>query len=285
MTFGNRLREARKSKKLTQRQLAEMIHAKHNSISDWENNKNKPDPDTIELICGALSITPNYLLGTSDETFSPSEIEMINQYRRLDNIGKNHISDVLQWEFDRMAQVDELSSTITEMKDDTPLPMRIIPYYSYVRVGDNGEIALGPLPPSGYIELPGLQKYKDVIYAIQLASSISEYERGDVLLIGPSGCMSDGDEGIFLIDGSVFILQLNDGKLISSDPDCKVVCMEKNAKCMGKITGLLDEDDIQDESYVVDGVAVAAQKGMDPNDKELRKMTEMLINIAKENNE
>ena len=48
MTFGQRLRKARKERGFTQKQLADLIDAKHNSVSDWENDKNKPDPDTIE---------------------------------------------------------------------------------------------------------------------------------------------------------------------------------------------------------------------------------------------
>lgn len=61
-TLGERIKIARKQKNLTQRQLANMIGVKHNSISDWENNKNKPDTDTIELLLGALDIDANTLL-------------------------------------------------------------------------------------------------------------------------------------------------------------------------------------------------------------------------------
>ncbi len=73
LTFGGKIKEARKAKNLTQKQLAEKIGAKHNSVSDWENNKNKPDPDTIELLCGVLDITPNYLLSLETVEFSPVE--------------------------------------------------------------------------------------------------------------------------------------------------------------------------------------------------------------------
>ena len=66
MTFGQRLRTARKNKGLTQKQLADMIHAKHNSVSDWENDKNRPDPDTIEYICGALDISASFLFSDPD---------------------------------------------------------------------------------------------------------------------------------------------------------------------------------------------------------------------------
>ncbi len=82
ITFGNRLKEARKVKQLTQKQLAEKIGAKHNSVSDWENDKNKPDPDTIELICGILDVSASYLLGTKDplNLLSPEAIEVARAY-------------------------------------------------------------------------------------------------------------------------------------------------------------------------------------------------------------
>lgn len=47
-TFGSRLKSLRQKKGLTQRELAKLIGAKHNSISDWENDGHKPDMDTIE---------------------------------------------------------------------------------------------------------------------------------------------------------------------------------------------------------------------------------------------
>lgn len=110
LSFGEKIKSARKSKKLTQRQLADKIGAAHNSISDWENDKNKPDPDTIELLCGVLEITPNYLLASSSEEFSPDEKLIIKKYRDLDPSGQEHINTVLQWESDRMAQLQKAAA-------------------------------------------------------------------------------------------------------------------------------------------------------------------------------
>ena len=81
LTFGEKIKDARKSKNLTQKQLAEKIGAKHNSVSDWENNKNRPDAATIEFLCKALDITPNYLLDSSPGEYSPAEKAMIEKYR------------------------------------------------------------------------------------------------------------------------------------------------------------------------------------------------------------
>lgn len=93
MTLGEKLKLARKAKNLTQHQLADMVNAKHNSVSDWENGKSKPDMDTIELLCGALELTPTYLVGSkSDDEYAdmigkimnePGLLDMIDDYKSL----------------------------------------------------------------------------------------------------------------------------------------------------------------------------------------------------------
>lgn len=115
MTFGQRLRQSRTIKKMTQKQLATAVGAKHNSVSDWENDKNKPDPDTIELLCGVLEITPNYLLNSSDDDISPFEKEMIKKYRNLDEHGKEMVDFTLEKEYER--------SIVEKKKSDNIVPM------------------------------------------------------------------------------------------------------------------------------------------------------------------
>lgn len=85
--FGGRIKEARIKKGLTQKQLASLIGAKHNSVSDWENNKNKPDPDTIELLMGALEIDANTLFGWDDkEQLKQDAIDLTNKIENNANI-------------------------------------------------------------------------------------------------------------------------------------------------------------------------------------------------------
>lgn len=117
MTFGQRLRQSRTVKKMTQKQLASAVGAKHNSVSDWENDKNKPDPDTIELLCGVLEITPNYLLNSSDDDISPFEKEIIKKYRSLDEHGKEMVDFTLEKEYER--------SVAEKKKSDNVVPMAV----------------------------------------------------------------------------------------------------------------------------------------------------------------
>ena len=67
-TFGGRLRSARKSKNISQRKLAEIIGAKHTSISEWENGYHEPkDIETINKICSALKVDASWLLNNNNK--------------------------------------------------------------------------------------------------------------------------------------------------------------------------------------------------------------------------
>lgn len=115
--FGTRLREKRKEKKLTQKQLAELIGAKHNSVSDWERGDNKPDPDTIERICEVLDISASYLL-PSNRKNSPAndssensiialttdELNLLIAIRSLDAPGKAAVQAVLESQQQRIKE-------------------------------------------------------------------------------------------------------------------------------------------------------------------------------------
>lgn len=119
LTFGEKIRESRKTQNLTQKQLANLIGAAHNSISDWENNKNKPDPDTIELLCGVLKITPNYLLASSEDDFSPKEKIIIKKYRNLDPYGQQTVDIIIEREATRSAKAKEALDQIKALKEQT----------------------------------------------------------------------------------------------------------------------------------------------------------------------
>ena len=100
MTFGEKIKTARISKHYTQRQLAELINAKHNSISDWEKDKSKPDMDTVELICGALDLSPGYLMGSitsaPNSELSDTYTELIELYSKLSEDSQKAIMQILR---------------------------------------------------------------------------------------------------------------------------------------------------------------------------------------------
>ena len=60
--IGKFISECRKSKKITQSQLAEQLGVTDRSVSNWENGKNMPDLSLWKPLCEILHITINELL-------------------------------------------------------------------------------------------------------------------------------------------------------------------------------------------------------------------------------
>lgn len=62
----NRLRELRKEKKLSIRDLAEFIHIHRNIIQKLEVGQQSLSDDYIEVFCKFYNVSADYLLGYSD---------------------------------------------------------------------------------------------------------------------------------------------------------------------------------------------------------------------------
>ena len=85
MSFGEKLRQARKRRGLTQKALAEAVQARHNSVSNWEAEKNQPDSDTIRRLCAVLEVDSNYFFETESvlEQLSGVEFALFGEVREL----------------------------------------------------------------------------------------------------------------------------------------------------------------------------------------------------------
>lgn len=67
MTFGDRLRECRKAKGLTQEELATEVGLTKNMIWFYENEKRDPRLINVSCIATVLGVSIDYLAGLSDE--------------------------------------------------------------------------------------------------------------------------------------------------------------------------------------------------------------------------
>lgn len=247
MTFGEKIKDARKHKKLTQKQLADSIGAAHNSVSDWENDKNRPDPDTIELLCGALEIAPNYLLGKNEDALSPFDRELLNKFHnRLDDTGRNNVLYIMDSEIKRVELINQLMEEKEQIADNiekSNIDMRLINYYYRVASAGTGQIIFD-MPPTKRIEIPNSLEYRKVDYAIGVNGNSMEplYHDGDVLLVEMTEDIEIGDIGIFRVNGESFVKELGKTELISINPSARNIPLNETARCMGKVVGKYPED-------------------------------------------
>ena len=74
--FGKKIRQLRKEKNLTQKQLASLIGVKNSVISFYEVGDRFPSPEVIRKLAIALHVSTDYLLGIEkNETVDVSGLD------------------------------------------------------------------------------------------------------------------------------------------------------------------------------------------------------------------
>lgn len=67
--IGERIKELRTEKNLTQQSLAKAIGVSQKAIDYWERGVNEPKASYIVLLCDHFGVTADYLLCRTDECF------------------------------------------------------------------------------------------------------------------------------------------------------------------------------------------------------------------------
>ena len=68
MNFSEKLKELRIENKLTQEQLANIIHVSRSAIAKWENGLGLPNEESLELLMKCFNVDKNYLFTLPEKT-------------------------------------------------------------------------------------------------------------------------------------------------------------------------------------------------------------------------
>ncbi|KIL74180.1 helix-turn-helix domain-containing protein [Bacillus badius] len=77
--FGARLRELRKKKKMTMKELGAKFSLAESTISGYENGNRKPDLELINAFADFFEVSVDYLLGRTDNPETKSTITVAGQ--------------------------------------------------------------------------------------------------------------------------------------------------------------------------------------------------------------
>ena len=64
--FAQRLKELRTENNISQNEFAEKCNVQQSCVSKWERGVTLPDAEMIVVICKALNVSADYLLGITD---------------------------------------------------------------------------------------------------------------------------------------------------------------------------------------------------------------------------
>lgn len=85
--FGDRLRELREDRSLTQDQLAEHLKITRQQLSSYENGRFEPNMDTLVSIADFFDVSLDYLLGRTKAkynlSFTKNKEKLILQFKKL----------------------------------------------------------------------------------------------------------------------------------------------------------------------------------------------------------
>lgn len=94
MSLGSRLKMARKAKRLTQKQLGDLVSVTGSAIGNYESGVSSPNEDILIRLMEILNIDANFLyaddiVNSNDMYFlTPEEQQLLSAFRALNSEGQ-----------------------------------------------------------------------------------------------------------------------------------------------------------------------------------------------------
>jgi transcriptional regulator with XRE-family HTH domain len=94
-TFGKRLSEVRKSKKMSQDELAKKLDVHGAVIGRYERDEVKPSIEMAASIAEALEVSLDYLVGNTDLLLEKNVVNKIVDIQKLNSEDRAHVFALL----------------------------------------------------------------------------------------------------------------------------------------------------------------------------------------------
>lgn len=233
--YADRIRTLRLEANMTQPQLAEKIGVTKNAISNWEAGTTRPDVDTLPLLCDALQVTADELLGHSTPSVSAAEQALLRKFRRLCGYDQKAITDLME----------VLSrNRALERRDycrNTFIPLNIAPYSMGAGLGeplgDNTE------QERIFVRVTRDSSRADRVVCVNGDSMMPTFCDGDLLLVQETDQINIGEIGIFIIAGEGFVKEYQRDGLHSHNKryDTFMPADDDNSRCIGRVIGRIND--------------------------------------------
>ncbi len=271
--LGDKLRQVRVSRGLSQQDASNMTGIKYKTINDYENGKSRPDVEKLALLCEAYDMSADYFINVNISTdivqkqdeITAFEWDCINKYRSLDSYGKNTINLMLENELQRTKEqkkehqknifVQESQSPYFFNTEQRTYPEGVYPVNSSddddtritMPVYDLGASAgTGVFLDNPYYELISMPEDKlsrKANFALWVSGNSMEprFHDGDLVLVKIQPEIEVGEIGIFILNGEGYIKKWGADRLISLNDkyDDIVISEDDSFYCRGKVLGIV----------------------------------------------
>lgn len=225
--LGNAIKDLRKSKKLTQKQLSELTGYKQNTISNHENGNRQLDENDIRVYAKALDVSPQTLFDKTNPrpstsiplpNFDPRQAILLSNYSKLNETRKNKLlatsETLLAEEQGKVIDISEKRAEYDARKRiSLSVPGKVSAGTGYWQEDDYDTMV------DFYAdEIPDEKDYDTV--AIVVGHSMEpKIKNGDFLFIKLKDQVDLNKIGIFQIDGENYVKKLKSDHLESLNKD------------------------------------------------------------------
>ncbi|WP_174850755.1 XRE family transcriptional regulator [Streptococcus suis] len=241
--LGNSIRELRKSKKMTQVELAKKTGYKQNTISNHENGNRQLDEQDILKYAKALEVEPQVLfdLSRTPTTAPNSLIEQISD--KVVQLTEPNQKNVLRYSSELLDE-QERATTISDKTIDLydarkrislPVPGKVSAGTGYWQEDDYDTMV------SFYADDIPDQKDFDTI-AIAVGHSMEpKIKNGDFLFIKFTPTIDLNKIGIFQVDGENYVKKLKSDHLESLNKDYDNIQLSEDLRTIGEVVEVYRE--------------------------------------------
>ena len=92
----NRLKELRKEKKLTQKELAEETDIPYRTLQRWENGESQIKPEKAEKLANFFGVSIAHLLGYEDNDFEKANQNRLKELRKEKGLTQTDLAELLE---------------------------------------------------------------------------------------------------------------------------------------------------------------------------------------------
>ena len=82
MIFPERLKQLRQKKRLTQQEIADLVHVNRVTYTNWEKGKREPNFENLIKLADTLNTTTDFLLGKTNIDFG-NDSKVYEEYKEL----------------------------------------------------------------------------------------------------------------------------------------------------------------------------------------------------------
>jgi repressor LexA len=260
--YIDRIKRLKNEKKITNEQLSELTGIPLSTMSKLlAGISEQPKLINVVAIARALGCSLDYLVNGDGECdhesgnryiLAPDEAAVMEDFRSLDTHGKELVTMVIHKEKERLYPRTAVRPTRTSRILPSP-EVDMFDQENAERPAGKRAIILYDMPVSagtgidlseeyaGELNIPDNEQTKDADFALRISGNSMEpkFKDGDILLVHSAEHVSQGELGIFVLDGAGYFKKHGGDRLLSLNPAYAPIMLSDytNVSCVGRVIG------------------------------------------------